>query len=130
MPRLIKYLRHTEDREAGHPEGGKIYIDAAYFFFRQLNPDVICVVSSPCLSVQKGSRSSLGGGSRYERYSGARFLLNLVRAIRDEFWRQGWMHIDGPQDLLADGFKLTSSPAQVWPARVGNPADVEISAKS
>ena len=59
MPRLIEYLRLNEAREAGHPLGGKMYIDAAFFFFRQQNPDVICIVSSPCLSVQKGSPSSL-----------------------------------------------------------------------
>jgi hypothetical protein len=107
MPRLIEYLRLTEAREPGHPEGGKLYIDGAYFLFRQFNPDVVCVVSSPCLSVQKGSRSSLSP-SRYERYPRARFLLNI-------FWRQGWMRIDGPQDALAADFRLTSAPAQVWP---------------
>jgi len=115
MPRLIEYLRLNEDRETGHPAGGKMYIDAAFFFFRQQNPDVICIVSSPCLSVQKGSPSSLSP-NRYERYSGARFFMNLARAMRDECWRQGWMRIDGPQKVLADGFKLTSPPAQIWPA--------------
>jgi glycosyl transferase family 25 len=120
MPRLIGYLRQNEEREVGHPEGGKMYIDAAFFFFRQLNPDVICVVSSPCLSVQKGSPSSLNPNSLYEKYSGARFLMNLGRAMRDECWRQGWMRIDGPQDVMNEDLKLTSSPAQVWPAtRVG-----------
>jgi glycosyl transferase family 25 len=120
MPRLIEYLRQNEQREVGHPEGGKMYIDAAFFFFRQLNPDVICIVSSPCLSVQKGSPSSLNRSSLYEKYSGTRFLMNLGRAMRDECWRQGWMRIDGPQDVVNDDFKVTSSPAQVWPAtRVG-----------
>jgi glycosyl transferase, family 25 len=121
MPRLIEYLRLNEHREAGHPEGGKMYIDAAFFFFRQQNPDAICIVSSPCLSVQKGSPSSLNP-SRYDRYSGSRFLVNLARAMRDECWRQGWIHIDGPQDILADGFKIESSPAQVWPATRGDQA--------
>ena len=79
MPRLIEYLRQNEDRETGHPDGGKMYIDAAFFFFRQQNPDVICLVSSPCLSVQKGSPSSLSP-NRYERYSGARFLMNLAKS--------------------------------------------------
>ena len=128
MARLIEYLRLNETRETGHPDGGKMYIDAAFFFFRQQNPDVICLVSSPCLSVQKGSPSSLSP-NRYERYSGARFLMNLARAMRDECWRQGWMHINGPQNVLADNFKLTSPPAQVWPgARAGN--CLKISAKS
>jgi len=116
MPRLIEYLRASMDREASHSEGGKLYIDAALFLFRQFNPDVICIVSSPCLSVQKGSRSSLGAGRKNERYPGAQLLFNLVRGVRDECWRQGWLRIDGPQDLLVEGFKMTSSPAQVWPS--------------
>jgi hypothetical protein len=43
-------------------------------------------------------------------------------------WPRGWMRIDGPQRALTDGFKLTSRPAQIWPARPGNSA--EICAKS
>jgi glycosyl transferase, family 25 len=115
MPRLIEYLRLNEARENGHPDGGKMYIDAAFFFFRQQNPDVVCVVSSPCLSVQKGSPSSLNPHG-YEKYSGALFLMNLGRAMRDECWRQGWMQINGPQHGLAEDFKLTSPPPEVWPA--------------
>ena len=116
MPRLVEFLRQSESREAGHPLGGKIYIDAAYFFFRQFHPDVISVVSSPCLSVQKGSPSSLSP-SPYEKYFAARVLMNVARATRDECWRQGLLRIDGPQSLLAESFPLTSSPPEVWPAR-------------
>jgi GR25 family glycosyltransferase involved in LPS biosynthesis len=114
MPRLIEYLRHSMEREPGDPQGGKIYIDAAFFFFRQFNPDVICIVSSPCLSIQKGSSSSLSPG-RYDRHSGARVLLNLIRSLRDELWRRGRTQVNGPQNLLDKNFKLTSPPAQVWP---------------
>jgi glycosyl transferase family 25 len=128
MPRLIEYLRLNEERESGHPEGGKMYIDAAFFFFRQQNPDVTCIVSSPCLSVQKGSPSSLNP-NRYERYFGTRFFMNVARAVRDECWRQGWLRIDGPQNVLADNFKITSPPPQVWPA-AGPGNSAEISPKS
>jgi len=124
LPRLIEFLHQTMERAVGHPEGGKLYIDAAYFFFRQANPDVICVVSSPCFSVQKGSRSSLNSGPWFEKYSPTRFALNLAREIRDESWRRGWLRIDGPQDCLMEGWNLTSSPAEIWPAsmpdRAGN----------
>lgn len=124
LPRLIEFLHQTMEREVGHPEGGKLYIDAAYFFFRQANPDVICVVSSPCFSVQKGSRSSLNSGPWFERYAVTRLLANLARETRDEIWRRGWLRIDGPQECLAEGWKLTSPPAEVWPAptpdRAGN----------
>jgi glycosyl transferase family 25 len=114
MPRLIEYLRTTIDRETGHPEGGKLYIDAAYFFFRQLNPDVISVVSSPCLSVQKGSQSSLNSPRWYQR-SGFGAVANLAREIRDEFWRNGWKRIDGPQDVMDPKVQIRSVPARIWP---------------
>jgi glycosyl transferase, family 25 len=112
MPRLIDYLRENRDRESGHPDGGKMYIDACYFFFRRLNPEVISVVSSPCLSVQKGSPSSLGS-SRYDKSPAMLPIVNLARGIRDEGWRQGWLRIFGPQ--LVDDFELSLSPTQNWP---------------
>jgi glycosyl transferase family 25 len=112
MRRLIEYLRENIDRESGHPEGGKMYIDACYFFFRRFDPAVISVVSSPCLSVQKGSPSSLGSG-RYDKYPAMVPIVNLGRGIRDECWRRGWLRIYGPQ--LVDDSELGSSPAQAWP---------------
>lgn len=115
MPRLIEYLRKTIDREVGHPEGGKMYIDAAHFFFRQFNPDVICVVSSPCLSVQKGSPSSLNSPRWFQR-SVFGTLLSLGRGIRDECWRQGLLCINGPRNVLDPNMELTSSPPQIWPS--------------
>jgi hypothetical protein len=115
MPRLIEFVRGSSEREEGHPQGGKIYIDAAYFFFRQFNPEVVSIVSSPCLSVQKGCQSSLNARKIYDRVIGIRSLATLARAIRDECWRQGWLRIYGPQHVLSDSFKVTSPPAQVWP---------------
>jgi GR25 family glycosyltransferase involved in LPS biosynthesis len=115
MPRLIAYFRDSMERDAAHPEGGKLYIDAALFLFRQLNPDVICVVSSPCASIQKGSQSSLSSGPWYQKYAAARILSNLFRGLRDECWRQGWIRINGPQNLLIEGFQLTNAPAEIWP---------------
>jgi len=122
MPRLIEFIRRSSEREEGHPEGGKIYIDAAYFFFRQFNPEVVSIVSSPCLSIQKGSQSSLNARKIYDRMFGIRSLATLAREIRDECWRQGWLSICGPQNVLSDSFKVTSPPPQVWPT------DVKVSA--
>lgn len=115
MPRLIEYLRATIDRPEGHPEGGKVYIDAAYFLFRQLYPDVISVVSSPCFSVQKGSQSSLNSPKWYQRPQFAP-VVNLGREIRDEFWRQGWLRIDGPQNVLDPKVEMRSTQFEIWPS--------------
>lgn len=131
MPRLIEYLRTTIDRESGHPCGGKLYIDAAYFFFRQFNPDVISVLSSPCLSIQRGSRSSLGGGGRFDKYPAIDPIVHIARGLRDEAWRHGWLRKDGPQDVLSDNFELRSASAQTWPTRAyDHDTDVGRSMKS
>ena len=118
MPRIIDYLHKTIERERGHPEGGKTYIDAAYFIFRQLYPDVTCIVSSPCFSVQKGSPSSLNSQRWYARLPLTGSAVNLARSVRDEFWRQGLIRIDGPQPGVSDEVKITSGPAQIWPKAV------------
>jgi glycosyl transferase, family 25 len=123
MPRLIDYLRQTIDREVGHPDGGKMYIDATYFLFRKFNPDAICIVTSPCLSVQKGSRSSLNTARWYDRKSSTVRLVNFARGIRDESWRQGWLRI-GPKGQPENHLDFTSTPASIWPSALsGNPGD-------
>ncbi|MGB8095574.1 MAG: glycosyltransferase family 25 protein [Terracidiphilus sp.] len=114
MPWLIDYLRKTIERESGHPDGGKVHIDAAYFLFRQFNPDVMCIVSSPCFSVQKGSQSSLNSPSWYQK-AGFGAVVNIGREIRDEFWRKGWLRIDGPQDVMDPHVEIKSAPARTWP---------------
>jgi glycosyl transferase, family 25 len=117
MPRLIDYLHQTMEREAGHAEGGKVYIDAAYFLFRQRYPEVITIASSPCASVQKGSRSSLNNRPWFERYSPVTAMITLAREARDEAWRRGLIRIDGPQGHLDPTIKLTSGPGVIWPAQ-------------
>lgn len=93
MPRVIKYFLSTIERAEGHPEGGKMYVDGAYNLFRRLNPDVTCLLSSPCLSVQKGSVSSLGASRWYDRYDVLHAPLRAIRSIRDEGWRRGLINI-------------------------------------
>ncbi|MGE3819218.1 MAG: glycosyltransferase family 25 protein, partial [Isosphaeraceae bacterium] len=88
LPRLIAYLDETMARPVGHPEGGKVYIDAAYSLFRKLNPDVVSLVANPVLSLQKGCYSSLGGGHWYDRSRVTRPLVSVARSARDELWRR------------------------------------------
>jgi GR25 family glycosyltransferase involved in LPS biosynthesis len=116
MPRLIEFLHQTIERPVGDPRGGKLYIDAAYFFYRQFNPDIISVISSPCFSVQKGSRSSLASQRWFERSAAAVALWTVGRELRDEVWRQGLMRIDGPQIEKTDKIKVTDNPPIIWPA--------------
>ena len=121
MARWIDYLQQTMEREAGHPDGGKVYIDAAQFLFRQFNPDVISIVSSPCFSVQKGSASSLNSQQWFERFP-FNIAVDAGRALRDEAWRKGWLRIDGPEELRPSASaKITASPAEPWPPLSASP---------
>jgi glycosyl transferase family 25 len=93
MPRLIDYFLKTIERPSDHPDGGKMYVDGAHNIFRKLNPDVVCLLSSPCLSVQKGSPSGLSSGRWYDRWSMPGTVAGFARSIRDECWRQGLITI-------------------------------------
>ena len=91
LPRLTEYLAETISRPRGHPEGGKLYIDAAYSLFRKLDPHVVALVGNPVLSVQRGSPSSLAHGRWYDRVPIIKPAVNAARATRDECWRwTGW----------------------------------------
>jgi glycosyl transferase, family 25 len=112
MPRLIEYCRSTLEREPGHKEGAKMYIDAAHCHFRRINPDVVCLLSSPCMSVQAGSVSSLGMVPWHESSRWPiKWSISLGRALRDEMWRRGMIEIKPKGDV-----NLTSiSALSIWP---------------
>lgn len=89
LPRLIGYLEETLQNPPGHPDGGRMYIDAALTFFRRRNPDLVSLVSSPCFSVQAGSPSSLNNMHWYDRSSLTRNAVGIARRFRDQCWRFG-----------------------------------------
>ena len=60
--RLIAFLDALQQRPAGHPDGGPMYIDGAYSFFRERNPDVVTLLAAPSLGWQRSSRSDLTPG--------------------------------------------------------------------
>jgi glycosyl transferase family 25 len=87
--RLIQYLEETLSRPPGHPEGGRVYIDGAYNLFRRFNSDVVCLVSSPCLCIQRGSPSNLNTAKWFDRSPFVRPLTQAARTLRDTCWRYG-----------------------------------------
>jgi len=96
MDRLAEYLVYTLHAPPGDPTGGKMYIDAALTLFRRQNPDVVCLVTDPCLSVQKGSQSNLGKGKSWVGKNIPQ-ALSLARAVRDECWRYGVVDISAKE---------------------------------
>ena len=93
MPRLTAYMRSTIEREAGDPLGGKLYIDGAYSLFRQFNSDVVCLLTSPRLSIQRGSASSLNRASWYDQNVLVKSSRRVIRHLRDEAWRRGLLEV-------------------------------------
>ena len=93
LPRLIDYLEENIANPPGHPRGGKMYIDAAYYFFRMLNPDVVSLVANPKMSIQRGSDSSIAGRYWYNRVNVSKPLVSMARSARDELWRRTDLHL-------------------------------------
>lgn len=85
VARLARFLEQVIERPAGHPLGGKMYIDGAFTLFRQQNPDLKFSISSPRLSIQRGSESSLGKSTGFGRLP----FISALRSMRDELWRHG-----------------------------------------
>lgn len=87
LPKLVAYLEETLVNPSGDPRGGRLYIDGALTLFRQFHPEVVCLVSNPNLSSQKGSPSNIAGGHWYDRLALTKPLISAARSVRDEFWR-------------------------------------------
>jgi glycosyl transferase family 25 len=111
MPKMIDYFHQTAKRDQGHPEGGKMYIDGAHTMFRRLHPETICIVTSPCLSVQRGSPSGIASDLWRNRQP---LMKTTARSLRDELWRIGLITI-GPQQAQASWTRIDM--ATPWPER-------------
>jgi GR25 family glycosyltransferase involved in LPS biosynthesis len=87
LPRLVEYLERAIVLPAHHPEGSRLYIDAAFTLFRRLNPNVTALVYNPALSIQKGCTSSLNDPKWYDTVAVTRPLVSLTRRARDYWWK-------------------------------------------
>jgi glycosyl transferase, family 25 len=112
LAQLVDYIRATIDRPAGHIDGAKMYIDAVLYQFRLRTPELVCLVTSPCLSVQRGSPSSLNSSHWYDRNKVMRPVSTFARSVRDECWRYGLISIK-PKKV---GSTVSTYSAEIWPA--------------
>ncbi|MEM9737246.1 MAG: LPS biosynthesis glycosyltransferase, partial [Pseudomonadota bacterium] len=64
LAELIAFLETLMSRPAGHPDGGRMYIDGALYTYRTKGASKPCLVSNPSISIQKGSDSNLAGPKR------------------------------------------------------------------
>ncbi len=96
---LVAYLEATIETSAGHPDGGKMYIDGALSMFRSRMTGIKVLVSNPAISIQGGSPSGIATRSWYDRLSVLSKPLILVRAARDELWRRTGIQNPTPKNL-------------------------------
>jgi hypothetical protein len=79
--RLIDFMEKVLQRPPGHPDGGPMSPDGALSFFRERNPDVLTLVTSPNLSHQRSSRSDLAP-RWFDSVALVRPMVGLLRKIK------------------------------------------------
>jgi hypothetical protein len=84
--KLIDYLKNAANRPAGHPEGGRMHLDAALTMFRQANPDLITLIASPNLGWQRPSRSDIHS-TWMQKTPVFREVYDIARQLRDVYRR-------------------------------------------
>jgi hypothetical protein len=89
---LLAYLEETLVNPPGHPRGGRMYIDGALNMFRRFHPQAVTWVSTPNLSGQRGSKSSLAQHRPYDGIALLQPIVRRMRRLRDEIWRQGMLN--------------------------------------
>ena len=87
LPRLVAYLEQATILPPHHPNGSRLYIDAAFTLFRRLHPEIVALVYNPALSIQKGCTSSLNDPRWYDTVAAMRPLVSLARRARDHWWK-------------------------------------------
>jgi GR25 family glycosyltransferase involved in LPS biosynthesis len=87
LSRLVMYLERAVTLPPHHPEGSRLYIDAAFTHFRRQNQDIDVLVYNPALSIQKGCTSSLNDPKWYDTVAVTRPIVSLARRVRDNWWK-------------------------------------------
>ncbi|WP_254174528.1 glycosyltransferase family 25 protein [Planktothrix pseudagardhii] len=59
LERLVNFFEEIQRRPAGHPDGGPMHVDGVLSTFRKQNPDLITIVVTPSMGLQRGSSSDI-----------------------------------------------------------------------
>lgn len=79
---MAEFMASCLTRPPGHPDGGPMYRDAAFNFYRQHNPDSDMWLATPSLAGQFSSRSDLSSKPAfYDRLPGLRRVAELGRQL-------------------------------------------------
>ena len=81
LPKVIAALETILNRAPGHPDGGPMHLDGAYYHVAQV-PAVIALVASPSLFGQRLSRSDVAGAKLVDRLPLVRTAAAALRRVR------------------------------------------------
>ncbi len=81
IPRLIGFLEEVMTRPKGHPDGGPMHVDGAYWFYRDRHPEVVTLLAAPSLVVVKSSRSDVGP-KWFDGLPGLRQAASAARRVK------------------------------------------------
>ncbi|MDF1727337.1 MAG: glycosyltransferase family 25 protein [Sulfitobacter sp.] len=78
---LATYLEKMADRMDGDPRGGPMHVDGAYNWYRREHPDTASFMATPCIALQRPSRTDIHDLSWSDRAPLIRPLKNQLRSI-------------------------------------------------
>lgn len=78
---MVRFFEQMRDRPPGHPDGGPMHMDGAFFVYREKHPDLVTLVPYPSLGHQRSSRSDING-RKVDRIPVVRDLLQIARRVR------------------------------------------------
>lgn len=79
---LVNFFEEVQKRPAGHPDGGPMQIDGILSTFRKQNPDLITIVTTPSMGLQRGSSSDITP-KWFDRITPIRKIANTLRKVRN-----------------------------------------------
>ena len=82
--RLLNYMDAVAHRPPGHPEGGRMNVDAVYSMFCALHPDVKAVQAQPTLAIQRSSPSDISP-QWFDHTPGLLHVARMARVLRSGF---------------------------------------------
>jgi glycosyl transferase, family 25 len=80
----IDFLETLLSRPPGDPRGGPMHVDGAYNWFRNQFPSSITLLSTSQLGYQRRSRTDIHTLHWFDRVSGVRYLVALLRSFSNK----------------------------------------------
>lgn len=83
IKRLHDYLELALTRPLGHPMGGAMHFDAAFYMIRVAHPDVRFHLATPSLAGQRSSRTDIHDLRFFDRIEPFRSIVALLRRVKN-----------------------------------------------